>query len=87
MNFWIMNVSDPSHGMNIYTIKGLRFKYTIENDCFYPNRTNYRISKSDFKKAYDLVPIDGPGKINSLVRGPAYVWAVLYDKRISKGEW
>jgi hypothetical protein len=42
---------------------------------------------SRFRKAYEMVPIKGHGGINEIVRGPAYVWAVLHDARISSGEW
>jgi len=70
-----------------HTITGKELTYEVDDDGFYPSRTNYRISKNDFIRACKLVPIDGPGKINKIVRGPAYIWAVLHDKRISMGEW
>lgn len=70
-----------------HTKTGLEFTYTTDKDGFYPSRTQYRISKHDFQKAYVLVPFKGPGVINNLIRGPAYVWAVLHDKRISLGMW
>ncbi len=70
-----------------HTKTGLEFTYKVEGDRFYPSRTEYAISKNDFKTAYELVPIDGPGEINDIVRGPAYVWAVLHDQRILMKEW
>ncbi len=30
------------------------------------------------------MPVEGPGRINDLVRGPAYIWAILNDNRIVK---
>lgn len=74
-------------GQTFYTKTGLEFTYEINGDIFYPSRTDYKISKADFEIAYALVPIDGPGVINNLVRGPASVWAVLHDRRISNGIW
>ncbi len=74
-------------GELFHTKTGLEFTYKIEGDRFYPSRTDYAISKTDFRTAYELVPIDGPGVINDKVRGPAYVWAVLHDQMISNGEW
>jgi len=74
-------------GEMFHTIMGLPFTYKIRGDGFYPSRTNYRISKANFREAYQWVPIEGPGVINKIVRGPAYVWAVLHDPRISLGEW
>lgn len=74
-------------GETFLTITGLEFMYSVEGNGFYPSRTVYRISKEDFRTAYQMIPIEGPGVINNIVRGPAYVWAVLHDKRISLGEW
>jgi len=77
-----------THEGEIFRTKtGLEFTYRIDGEGFYPSRTSYRISKTDFRRAYEIVPIDGPGVINDIVRGPAYVWAVLHDQRISLGEW
>ena len=45
------------------------------------------VSKSDFGIALELVPFDGPGRVNKLVRGPAYRWAVLHDRRIRQQDW
>jgi hypothetical protein len=36
----------------------------------FPSRTDYRISRADVEKAFQLVPLDGPGAISSIVRGP-----------------
>jgi hypothetical protein len=74
-------------GDNFYTKTGLEFTYEINGDIFFQSRTDYRILKADFEKTYALVPLDGPGTINNVVRGPAYVWAVLHDQRISNGMW
>lgn len=82
---WIRIVNHE--GETFHTITGLEFTYKIDGEGFYPSRTHYRISKTDFRKAYQMVPIDGPGMINEIVRGPAYTWAVLHDQRISLGEW
>ena len=74
-------------GETIHTVTGLPFTYKVDGEGFYPSRTDYRISKTDFRTAYQRVPIGGPGVINEIVRGPAYVWAVLHDQRISLGKW
>jgi len=69
------------------TNTNLQFTYEINGNTLFPNRTDYKISKTDFAKAYDLVPINSPAVITKLVRGPAYIWAILHDERISKNEW
>jgi len=74
-------------GETFHTITGLEFTYKVDADAFYPSRTDYRIARANFEKAYELVPIDGPGRISWIVRGPSYVWGVLHDQRISRGAW
>jgi hypothetical protein len=74
-------------GKEFKTITSLPFTYEMRGCSLRPSRTEYNISKSDIAKAYAMVPLSGPGKITKLVRGPAYMWAILHDKRISLGEW
>jgi len=76
-----------SEGKEFRTITNLPFTYELRGDSLCPSRTEYNISKKDFAKAYELVPIGGPGEINDLVRGPAYIWAILHDPQISHEEW
>jgi hypothetical protein len=76
-----------SEGKEFRTITNLPFTYELRGNSLRPSRTEYDISKADFAKAYALVPLAGPRKINNLVRGPAYTWAILHDERISLGEW
>lgn len=74
-------------GEQFNTITGLPFTYQVDGDALYPSRTNYRLSRSDVEAAYGMVPIPGPGAINNDVRGPAYIWAILHDQRVSQGAW
>jgi hypothetical protein len=68
------------------TKTGEPFTYEISGDVFHPSRTKYNIPKTEFGKALAWVPFNGPGVINRTVRGPAYVWAVLHDKRIRQND-
>jgi hypothetical protein len=74
-------------GQSFCTKTGVEFTYQVQNNYIVTNRTSYRIPKSDFRKAYEKVPIPGPGQISTEVRGPSYVWAILHDPRISRGKW
>jgi hypothetical protein len=74
-------------GEQFSTITGLPFTYSVNGEGLFPSRTDYRLSRGDFETAYALVPIPGPGVINNDVRGPAYVWAILHDQRVSQGAW
>jgi hypothetical protein len=71
-----------NEGNIFHTIKGLEFTYRINNDVLIPSRTRYNIPKNDIREAYHLLPLAGPGKINRIIRGPSYVWAILNDARI-----
>ena len=54
------------------------------NNAIVTNKTNYILSKNDIKKVFNIMPVEGPGRINDLVRGPAYIWVILNDNRIVK---
>lgn len=74
-------------GQQFETKTGKPFTYKISGDVFHPSRTDYNVSKADFRKALERAPFDGPGVINRTIRGPAYVWAVLHDRRIRQQDW
>jgi hypothetical protein len=94
----VRNISKPSfwevwkrivanEGKEFKTITNLPFTYEIRKDTLCPSRTKYNISKSDFAKVFESVPIAGPVVISKYVRGPSYIWSVLHDQRISQGKW
>jgi hypothetical protein len=74
-------------GQEFATISGKPFTYEVAGNILITSRTSFNLAKSDFEKALSLVPIGGPGEISNLVRGSAYVWALLHDKRIRKLDW
>ena len=78
----VWNKIISNEGNIFHTKLGLEFTYRINNDILIPSRTAYNIQKNEIKKAFDLLPLSGPGEINNIVRGPSYVWAILNDKRI-----
>lgn len=79
----IWNKIIKHQGEIFYTVRGLELKYEIKDDKIYHNRTKQPISKSDFKRVYGKFPIEKPTDIKDLVRGSAYVYAILNDERIS----
>ena len=74
-------------GKPFKTKTGLDFTYKVDSEAFYPSRTEYRISKNDFKTACSLLPVNGLGAFSQTVRGPSYIWAVLHDSRIRQTDW
>lgn len=69
-------------GEQFFTKTGLPFTYRIVEGCVVPDRTNFPLEKSNFEKAASIEKLSGPGQINKLVWGPAYVFAILTDDRI-----
>ena len=74
-------------GDEFETKTGKPFTYEISGNLFLPSRTKQNIPKSHFEKSLHEFPLDGPGAISNLVRGSAYIWAVLHDPRVRKNEW
>jgi hypothetical protein len=74
-----------SAGQGFKTVKGLPFTYEVNGQVVRVSRADQNLSRSEFEKAYNLMPLRRPGQINRIVRGPAYVYAILTDPRISLG--
>lgn len=77
---------DSLAGVTFTTKRGLEFTYELDGNAVVPIRDGqsvYRISMKDFEEVFATMPLGGPGDINDVVRGPAYVWAILNDKRIT----
>lgn len=68
------------------TGEGNWFTYRVHGNALRPSRTELSIPRLDLERAFPLLPIP-PAKLNKFVTGPAYVWAILHDPRISAGHW
>jgi len=66
--------------------RGQVFSYKVTGGSLTPSTTTWNIPRSQFEKAYALVPLEGPGDINHL-HGPAYIYSILMDDRIRQGDW
>lgn len=69
-------------GKEFRTKTGLPFTYTVTSASVVLDRTGYPLHISNFRTAFGMLPLSGPGEINRLVRGPAYVYAILTNRRI-----
>lgn len=69
-------------GTQFRTKQGLLFTYAISGTTVIPDRTGYPLHLSHFRIAFERMPLNGPGEINVLVRGPAYIYAIMTDSRI-----
>jgi hypothetical protein len=73
-------------GQKFHQLRGGEFTYSIRSGCLVPDRTNRQIPRSNFEKAFELVPLDGTTSLQSL-QGPSYIYAVLMDERIRATDW
>jgi hypothetical protein len=65
---------------------GGEFTYSIRAGCLIPDRTNRQLPRSNFEKAFDLVPLENTVPLQRL-QGPSYIFAVLMDERIRATDW
>ena len=68
------------------TDAGRWFTYKVDGIFVLPSQSDVRIPRTDFELAFPLLPVPA-AKLNKFVKGPAYVWAILHDPRVSNGEW
>jgi hypothetical protein len=70
-------------GEEFHTATGLPFTYSVDGTSVLPDRTNYPLHVSQFRKAFEQLPLPGPGSISKVVRGSSYIYAILTDPRIA----
>ena len=67
--------------------RGKIFTYSlIGKNTIKLNTTNRSISKSQFEKALNFVPLDKTTLIQNL-QAPSYIYGILMDDRIRKENW
>ena len=66
--------------------EGKRFRYSVTVSYLRPSTTNQNLPKRHFEEALSFLPLDGPGQINHL-RGASFIYGVLMDGRIRRGDW
>jgi hypothetical protein len=85
----VWNNIAANEGAVFYTARGKPFTYRMGNDRLVPIRDGVPVRQSltrqNFENAFGLLPFNSPGEINSRIRGPAYVYALLHDPRIISG--
>lgn len=78
-----------NQGNNFSTIKNITFTYSIgEDDSFNPSVPAYHpkaSNKENIRKAYEQWPVKGPSFFSKDIFAASYVWGVLNDSRIIKG--
>ena len=62
--------------------RGKVFTYVISGGAVVPSTTNRLLSRSQFARAFERIPLRGPGQLQDL-QGPSYLFAILTDPRIA----
>ena len=73
-------------GEEFHQIRGKTFRYEIQSGTLIPDTTNRNLAKSQFEKAFSLVPLDSTVPVQHL-QGPSYLYAILMDARIRRDDW
>lgn len=73
-------------GESFSTVRGLEFVYSVDGQTIVPDRTDFPLHKANFEKAYEDMPVEGPGSLSKDIMGPSYVWAILNDERVSRSD-
>ncbi len=72
-------------GETFHTITALPFTYAAPGDYLRVtrdgNEVNRSLSKTNFRKAAEMMPVNGPGALKGR-QGASYTWAILSDERI-----
>jgi NAD(P)-dependent dehydrogenase (short-subunit alcohol dehydrogenase family) len=75
-----------SAGSTFRLIRGGEFTYEVRGDSLALSRTKQSLSRGHLAEAYELTPLASTVPLQHL-RSPSYLFAILMDPRISKGEW
>jgi hypothetical protein len=67
-------------------IRGLEFTYDLSQSGLRPSTTDWLIPRAHFEKALDLVPLRSTVPVQHLY-GPSYVYVLLMDPQIRRGDW
>ena len=73
-------------GEGFQLIRGDVFTYETSDNYLRPVGRVRQLSRTNFGKALDRVPLDGYQTVKDL-QGPSYVYAILMDPRIRRGDW
>jgi hypothetical protein len=64
-------------GMPFYTKTGIPFTYHIRGNSILIDGTVFLLNPKMLRHAYDLWPVDGPGRFNQEIQKPSNVWAIF----------
>lgn len=75
-------------GEEFRQIRGKPFFYTIQGSGLIPEGVNQNIPKTHFERALEFLPLENTVPLQKELRGPSYIYAILMDPQIRRGdEW
>lgn len=75
-----------NEGQVFKQIRGGEFTYKVSGNTIKLSRTNRTVAKSTFNEALKFVPLENTVPLQPL-QAPSYLFAILMDNRIRKGDW
>ena len=82
----VWNRIKAHEGETFTQIRGGEFTYEVSGNTVIPDRTNRIFPRSNFEKAFDLVPLENTTQVQHL-QGPSYIYAIMMDDRIRQSDW
>lgn len=82
----IWNRIERHAGEEFRLIGGKVFSYEVPGNYLRPIGRVRHLSKTNFGKALERVPLHNTGSVSDL-QGPSYVYAILMDPRIRQSDW
>ena len=73
-------------GEDFKLIGGQVFQYEVPGNYLRPVGRVRHLSRTNFAKALDRLPLENTVSVRDL-QGPSYVFAILMDDRIRRGDW
>lgn len=74
-----------SEGEVFRQIRGKQYRYTVIGSAVRPEGVNQNITRAEFEKALDLLPLESTAAVQHL-RGPSYLYSILMDVRVRRSD-
>jgi hypothetical protein len=69
-------------GHTFHQLRGKPFSYKMTGNSVEPSTTYRKLTRSQFRQAFERMPLTGPGQLQDL-QGPSYLYAILTDPRVA----
>lgn len=73
-------------GATFTQLRGGEFHYRAADSYLELDRTNHNVPRAHIAEALRRWPLTGPGQLQDL-RAPSYIYAILTDQRVRKGNY